>query len=271
MLHALGFPNDQMPTLLVHGWWNISGAKMSKSLGNIVDPNVLADKYSPEAVRYYLMSDIATGEDSDFSEARLIERYNTDLANSLGNLANRTLNMTHRYCEGQLDRTFEQDPLFLKPEGWWNELANYEGPANTPHIAVHLAWISGLAPIALAAVPPQIRRGDVYEVIGTVNHLVKLNNELVEIASPWKLVKESNRAAELKAVMYYLSESLRIAAILVSPVIPKAAHGIFDQLNWKMELSGKEERFALKDAEWGGLPDGHVVGKPVPLFPRIES
>jgi methionyl-tRNA synthetase len=63
---------------------------------------------------------------------------------------------------------------------------------------------------------------------------------------------------------------LRIIAILISPVLSEAAHGIFDQLNWKMELSGKEERFSLADAEWGRLPDGHVVGKPVPLFPRIE-
>jgi methionyl-tRNA synthetase len=70
--------------------------------------------------------------------------------------------------------------------------------------------------------------------------------------------------------MYVLAESLRIIAILISPVLPKAAHGIFDQLNWKMELSGKEERFSLADTEWGRLPDGHAVGKPTPLFPRIE-
>jgi methionyl-tRNA synthetase len=113
--------------------------------------------------------------------------------------------------------------------------------------------------------------GDVHDVIGMINHLVKLDNELVEIASPWKLAKESGRSAELKAVLYHLDESLRIIAILLSPVLPKAAHGIFDQLNWKMELSGEEERFALKDAEWGRLPDGHAVGKPTPLFPRIET
>ena len=74
MLHALGFPDEQMPTLLVHGWWNIAGAKMSKSLGNVVDPDVLIDKYGAEAVRYYLMSDIVSGKDADFSEERLIER-----------------------------------------------------------------------------------------------------------------------------------------------------------------------------------------------------
>jgi methionyl-tRNA synthetase len=71
-------------------------------------------------------------------------------------------------------------------------------------------------------------------------------------------------------VLYVLAESLRITAILISPVLPKAAHGIFDQLNWKMELGGKEERFSLADAAWGRLPDGHVDGKPTPLFPRIE-
>src|SRR5437764_6220868 len=102
MLYALGFKAEEMPALLVHGWWNISGAKMSKSLGNVVDPDVLIDKYGSEAMRYYLMSDIVTGKDADFFEERLVERYNADLANSLGNLLNRTLNMAHRYRSGKL-------------------------------------------------------------------------------------------------------------------------------------------------------------------------
>ena len=115
MLHAIGFPDDQMPQLLVHGWWNIGGAKMSKSVGNIVDPFVLVDKYSVEALRYYLMSDIATGQDADFSEERLIERYNADLANSLGNLLNRTLNMIHRYS-----RDFRKRQVDVSiPGDWW--------------------------------------------------------------------------------------------------------------------------------------------------------
>ena len=95
MLKAVDFPNETMPRFLVHGWWNISGAKMSKSAGNIVDPSALVHKYGPDALRYYLMSDIATGQDADFSEERLVLRYNTNLANSLGNLLNRTLNMSH--------------------------------------------------------------------------------------------------------------------------------------------------------------------------------
>ena len=109
MLHAIGFPDDQMPQLLVHGWWNLGGAKMSKSVGNIVDPFVLADKYGADALRYYLMSDIATGQDADFSEERLIERYNADLANSLGNLLNRSLNMMHRYSPDFTRREINKD------------------------------------------------------------------------------------------------------------------------------------------------------------------
>src|SRR5437868_2957521 len=102
MLHALGFPDEQMPTLLVHGWWNVSGAKMSKSLGNVIDPDALIDKYGAEALRYYLMSDIGMGKDADFSEERLVDRYNSDLANSLGNLLNRTLSMASKYAASQL-------------------------------------------------------------------------------------------------------------------------------------------------------------------------
>src|SRR6266480_1746876 len=102
MLHALGFPDDQMPTLLVHGWWNLGGTKMSKSAGNIIDPFVLAEKYGAEALRYYLISEIATGSDADFSEERLITRYNADLANDFGNLVNRSLAKIQRYRSGKL-------------------------------------------------------------------------------------------------------------------------------------------------------------------------
>src|SRR5213595_1007759 len=105
LLHTIGFPNDAMPQLLVHGWWNLGGAKMSKTAGNVIDPFVLADKYGAEALRFYLVSDIATGKDADFSEERVIERYNADLANSLGNLLNRTLSMVSKYVSGRLRTT----------------------------------------------------------------------------------------------------------------------------------------------------------------------
>jgi methionyl-tRNA synthetase len=246
MLHAIGFPDNQMPQLLVHGWWNLGGAKMSKSAGNVIDPFVLADKYGAEAVRYYLMSDIVTGKDADFSEERLIERYNADLANSLGNLLNRTLNMAHRYVGGSISpSTFS------------------EGALEAHRHSVELV----------------IREGDAYQFamnkssVDTALSLIRATsnsaNSAVEQLAPWILAK-SGESLKLQAVMYALAETLRIVAVLLSPLLPRAAHGIFDQLNWKMELSGKEERFSLADAEWGKLPDGHVVGKPVPLFPRIE-
>ncbi|HME87914.1 MAG TPA: methionine--tRNA ligase [Chthoniobacterales bacterium] len=260
MLHALGFPDNAMPQLLVHGWWNIAGAKMSKSLGNIVDPDALADKYGVEALRYYLISDIVTGMDSDFSEERLIERYNVDLANSLGNLLNRTLSMTEKFHGGRLDRTFEQHPAFKKPDAKWS----------SPKLAIQLGWVAGLPTKIYNTFPATLKECEIWAHIGMVNHLIKLCNELVQIAAPWELAKDPAGKWELSAVLFHLNEALRLIAIWLSPVLPKAAHGIFDQLNWKMDLSRKEERFSLKDAEWGKLPDGHVVGKPVPLFPRIE-
>jgi methionyl-tRNA synthetase len=244
MLHAIGFPDDQMPQLLVHGWWNLGGAKMSKSAGNIIDPFVLADKYGAEALRYYLMSDIATGQDADFSEERFIERYNSDLANTLGNLLNRTLNMAHRYSAGALHIAEEfRTNMATDPMDWGKAVAVYIDQSDVCSISTALDVPFGCA---------------------------VLSNQFVERKQPWALVKSVTAKGELLATLYTLAESLRIIAILISPVLPKAAHGIFDQLNWKMELSGKEERFSLADVEWGRLPDGHVVGEAVPLFPRIE-
>jgi methionyl-tRNA synthetase len=238
-----------MPQLLVHGWWNLGGAKMSKSAGNIIDPFVLADKYGAEALRYYLMSDIATGQDADFSEERLVERYNADLANNLGNLVNRTLNMVHRYCKGSLRKPSE----------------NRELPADV--IDGYKQLIEEYKAVTVAVSPDVVIERSLY--------LASVFNGFIEAQSPWNLAKSSKPEdrESLGDMLYDCAESLRILATLVSPVLPKAAHRIFDQLNWKMEseLSGKEERFSLADAEWGRLPDGHAVGKPVPLFPRIET
>jgi methionyl-tRNA synthetase len=256
MLHAIGFPDDAMPQLLVHGWWNLGGAKMSKSAGNVIDPFVLADKYGAEAVRYYLIRGITAGQDSDFSEDRLVLWFNTDLANSLGNLLNRALTMSQKYRAGRLSSKDVSDKRLLECKG--GVIIETRG---------YREAFEGGAPKYPSLEP--------YSVENAAHHAAVISfhaNRLVDAAAPWILAKEKSQENLLDSVLYYLAESLRIAAILISPVLPKAAHGIFDQLNWKMdkELSGKEERFSLKDAEWGKLPDGHVVGKPVPLFPRIE-
>ncbi len=253
MLHALGFPDEQMPKFLVHGWWNISGTKMSKSLGNVIDPDLLAEKYGAEALRYYLMSDMVIGQDADFLEFRIIERHDGDLANSLGNLLNRTLNMATRYSGGSLrrgNRPDAQDSVQMQVQAY-RDLAQDVAMSGTTDTVINIA----------------------NEANHTMDTAIKIANEAnqrIEKTAPWKMMKEGQTEA-VAEILYDLVERLRIIAILISPVLPKAAHGIFDQLNWKMELSGKEARFSLAEAEWGRLPDGHVVGKPTPLFPRIEA
>jgi methionyl-tRNA synthetase len=234
ILHAIGFPDDAMPQLLVHGWWNIAGAKMSKSLGNIVDPNALSDKYGAEALRYYLMSDIATGKDADFSEERLIERYNADLANSLGNLLNRTLNMAHRYRDG---------------------------------VVTHKGGDSPLAAQSVDLVREYERAMSVFEIhdaLTRIGEFVTICNTYIEMTAPWKMAKEPERADALDHTLWVVAEALRIIAILISSVLPNAAREIFYQLNWSAD-------YTLANASWGGLPNQHQLGKPAPLFPRIET
>ncbi len=277
MLKALGFTDDEMPTLLVHGWWNIAGAKMSKSLGNVIDPEALADKYGAEALRYYLMSDIATGKDADFSEERLVQSYNAALANSLGNLLNRTLNMVAKYRGGKVSNppmeswgthmpTPPEAPLAARLMEWHH---GFEGAGGS----VNLGDYSNTFKYSVATFAACMRDFETNLALFEVSQRLNSANQLVDSSAPWKLAKDdSDRGkAQLDAVLYHLAESLRIIAILISPVLPRAAHGIFDQLQWKLDEVGKESRFRLADAAWGELPDGHTLGQPTPLFPRIET
>ena len=257
MLHAIGFPDEAMPQLLVHGWWNLSGAKMSKSAGNIIDPFVLAEKYGAEALRYYLMSDIATGQDADFSEERLVERYNSELANDLGNLLNRVLAMINQYRSGKITLP-KRRPMEISAF----HVLIQQG------IDSYCQGLDGDAPEY-----PNIEPFHVEDAIRATSLITVHCNRFIDDSAPWKLAKSKSEKDVLKldAALYDLADVTRILAILILPVLPKAAHRIFDQLNWKMELSEEEKRFSLADAEWRRLPDGHVVGKPVPLFPRIED
>jgi len=256
MLRALGFSDEQMPTLLVHGWWNISGAKMSKSVGNAVDPDALADGFGREALRYYLMSDIATGKDADFSEERLVQRYNSDLANSLGNLLNRTLSMAGKYRNGMVRRISKTSAASDPGSGAaGKELLDLEA-----HVTAH----------TLPAYAASLAEGAVSGAIDEINNLASLCNQLIDAAKPWSLAKNPDEASRLDAVLYDLAESLRIIAILISPLLPKAAAAMLVQLQWQNDAAGNFPAFRFGDAAWGGLPDGHRLGNPVPLFPRIE-
>ena len=225
---------------------------MSKSAGNIIDPFVLAHKYSPDAVRYYLMTDIATGQDADFSEERLIERYNADLANSLGNLLNRTLNMAHRYRDGLVKTAAPENLSEDFNSGYRKLISEYDR--------------------TMMKYSASLSVQELHRTIASVTAFVSFFNAFIDQQAPWALAKSQTEQDQmiLDEVLYDCIEATRIVAILISPFLPRAAHAIFDQLHWKTELRGKEARFSLNDAAWGELPDGHVVSKPVPLFPRIE-
>jgi len=236
MLKGLGFDDTQIPKIVVHGWWNIAGEKQSKSLGNVVDPVELAGKYGPDTVRYYLMRDIRTGQDADFYEQRLHERYNADLANDLGNLLNRSLNMTQRYRDGKLTRP--DQPMILGNE----------------------------CPEVVASYHTAMENWRFDEALEAIWRWISAANAFVESEAPWKLAKQENEAEHLDQVLYELCEMLRIVALLVQPVMPATAKRIWAQLGLEAEglpAIGKEN-------PWGGLPSGHVVAKPEPLFPRLE-
>ena len=231
MLRALGFTDAEMPTLLVHGWWNISGAKMSKSLGNSIDPEILVARYGQAAVRYYLLSDISTGRDADFSIERLEQRYNAELANSLGNLLNRTLSMAKRYRNGILRHMDSPLAAFVQ-----EKTTTYDAAMSSYQVQA---------------------------AIEAAMEIVTRCNAYVEETAPWKLAKDPAQSDKLDEVLYTLSESLRIISILMSPIIPREADAIRAQLNWQGDAS-------LAAVQWGALPEGHQLGDPVPLFPRIE-
>lgn len=238
MLHAMGFSDDLMPRLLVHGWWNIRGEKMSKSLGNSVDPNELADRFGVEALRYYLVRDIVTGKDSDFDIERLVMLFNTELANELGNLCNRALNMSQRFTEGIISR----GGLFAE-----QDLALQQSLAD--------------ATDAYRAAMDEFDISKGLEAIG--KHVVHCN-QYAEKMKPWELNKDPEKKDRLATVLQHLAESVAHCTVLLSPILPDAATKLASQLNLPIltELS-------LTDLHWGLLPEGHTIGKPKPVFPRI--
>jgi methionyl-tRNA synthetase len=234
MLKAAGF--EAMPKLLVHGWWNLGGAKVSKSAGNVVDPDALADRYGAEALRYYLMRDIATGQDADFNEDRLRARYQADLANDLGNLVNRTVSMVRRYRDGVLPGP----------------------PADPAEDAVALAALGTEAARRFDAAMAEYQ---VHTALEAAWELVAAANGFVESAAPWKLGKDPALASRLDEVLVALVEAARLAAALAHPVMPRASSALLAQLGFAGDWS----------VRWGAVGAGHCVGEASPVFPRLES
>ena len=241
MLHAMGFADEQMPRLLVHGWLNIKGKKMSKSLGNIVDPNDLCDFFGPEALRYYLVRDTKTGYDSDYDPERLKMIYNTELANDLGNLANRSLNMCLRYCGGVVHR-----------------------PAAEQDDELSAALRNSLAE-AEKTFAEQMHAYNTADALAALNAHVGMCNGYIEQKQPWVLAKDPEKQAELQLVLYHLLESCVHVGYLLGCVLPEASARLLEQL--QVDPSGLRPQTLA----WGILTEGHTVQAPSPVFPRILS
>ncbi len=240
MLHALGLPDDQMPRrIIAHGHWKVGEQKMSKSLGNIIDPHVVMDQLlkgqpnGADIYRYFLLREIPFGQDGSFSEDALMKRFAADLANDLGNLVNRTCSMIDRYRGGKIPAPAASDPLNAA--------------------AVHREVEAAMAGAEFSA------------ALGAIMGLVTKANQFVETAAPWKLDKQPEAAAQLDQVLAALADALRIAAILLAPFLPSVAGEIWRQLGCTGEM-----RFA-DAARWGLLPAWQALGPHPILFPRAEA
>ena len=218
--------------VLVHGWWQKDGQKMSKTTGNVVDPIDVIDEWSVDAFRYYVVRELDIGPDGNWTDESFQARYSAELANGLGNLVNRSLSMLNRYRNGTLN--VESDELEADAEKWIAEaLNNYKSHKIQP--ALVSIW-----------------------------GLVDRANQYVEQTAPFKLAKQEDKAHRLDEVLYNLAEACRILAVLLWPVMPETAEKIFDQVG----IAKKPCDFS--QAKWGGLSKGHTCNKPTPLFPRKD-
>ena len=224
-----------------HGWLIVDGDKMSKSKGNVVDPNLLIDEFGADAIRYFLLREIALGQDGNFSRDALIGRINADLANDLGNLLHRTLNMIGKFQNGVIE-------------------------AATTKNETDAALIADAAEL-LAAYESGMENMEISPVMKKLWAFIGRANKYIDETAPWALAKDAAKKAELATVMYNLAESLRVISVLISPFMPETAPKIWAQLGmtgdiWDVRLD------AVK--VWGGLPAGQHIGQAEPIFPRIE-
>ncbi len=233
ILHALGLPPPKR--VFAHGWWLVKGEKMSKSKGNIVDPQAVVEAYGLDAFRYFLLRDVPFGDDGVFSEEALTKRINSDLANDLGNLVYRTLTMLEKHTGGKIPAG-KPDPalvdLAVQAEaGVWAGLTN-------------------LAP------------GDSLKALW---ELITRANKLVEERAPWTLAKEGKRQ-ELESFLYQLADTVRAIALLAWPFLPGTAESIWKQLGFTTDLGAQRLPAALKEH----IPPGQGIAKGQPLFPRLQ-
>ena len=238
-LKALDVPQPQ--SVFAHGWWLMGGDKMSKSLGNVVNPMAMADQYGVDAFRYFIMAEMTLGQDASFSEEAFARRFNADLANDLGNLLSRVVNMTKRFCDGKV------------PAPAANALSGAEEKE---------LW--GVVQGAVQAVRKGIDDMRLDLALAQVLAAVKAVNRYFELKQPWTLAKQEDKGP-LHTTLYLAAESLRVTAQLLQPVMPAK----MEQLRAALGLRGACTWPELQ--EFGKFPAGREVKEEGPLFPRIES
>ena len=238
MLRAIGL---EMPRrLVVHGWWLAKGGeKMSKSLGNVVRPIDYATVYGSDAFRYFVLSEMNVGQDSDFSHELFAARYRSDLSNDLGNLLSRVVSMVERYCGGVIPAAKVNEPLE-------NDLKS-------------------LAEKTISDVRGRCLHYDFSAALEAVFSLVRAANRYLECRSPWKLAKGGEEdLAAMKTSLAVAAECLRICAALLIPTMPAATGKIFDQL-------GSASAADWLELKWDNSLAGKCVSKGPVLFPRMEE
>jgi methionyl-tRNA synthetase len=239
MLLSAGLPLPR--SVAVHGFMTLEGQRISKTTGNTVDPVELVQAYGADALRYYLMRDISFERDGDFTRANLIQRYNSDLANDLGNLLNRTVSMIGRYFDGQV------------PEGDGLERA-----------------LEAVALQAGAAAASGIERWDFDAAVDGAWSLVRRANQFIDEHEPWKLARDPAQRRRLGGVLYGAAESVRLLGLYLAPVVPAAAARLREQLGLAALAPGAWHPES-GEARWGVLVPGTRVEKARPIFPRIEA
>ena len=240
MLQAAGV--EPFQHLNVHGYWQMDQGKMSKSLGNVVEPQYLAATYGVDQTRYFFLREMVFGLDAHFSEEALISRINSDLANDLGNLLARSLGMAFKYRQGVV-------PAPGVPEALDQEVA---------------ALAQNVANDFLQLFPALEFSKALSRVWELISHL----NRYIVASAPWELAKDPQKAPRLDTVLYHLLESLRWLAALLRPVMPKSALKMSEQLGVGLSLWDLPLPQVLK---WGRLLPGSTLNKGPALFPRIEA
>ncbi len=240
MLKAMGV---EMPeTIFAHGWWLIGESKMSKSLGNVINPMDMIGTYGVDAFRYFVTAEMTLGQDANFSEDAFVRRYNADLANDLGNLLSRVLNMTVRYCGGKIP----------------------EPPANALSGADEKALWDAIQD-AVQGMEKAVDDMRISEGLGQVIAAVRGINRYLEIKQPWTLAKQEDKAP-LRATLYTAAEALRVASALLFPVMPDKMSELRKALGIRKP---KPDQAQLR--EWGVLAAGTPIAEIGGLFPRIAA